>query len=345
MTQLSLKSAWFLTVALWACFTAQRPLLAQVTAKPAGAQALAPSVSELISLLQEIDPYRATEEAKGTVRVGGSTSMDALAHIWANGFNEFHKASKVEISAAESEEAFKMLLAKPSSIAMLSRPIRDEELASLKQQGLKDPVAFVVAKEALAVFVHKTNPVQQITGEQLRTVFTTTDADTPLNWSVMGATGDWASKPMHVISRTENSGTQVYLRDYVFGGSQMRTGVSAHSSNSEVLQAMNADPLAIAICGLKSVGSSVRPLGLAAGNTTIPSDDHAVLSGRYPLTRGMSVVVDMGQTDLDAKAAQEFVRFALCQSGQAAAISAGYFPVDLPLLRASLSKLQKDQLR
>ncbi len=352
MTQRSLHSAWLLSVAIWISLTVHQPLQAQVASKPSATQVVAaqpgvaPSVSELVSLLQAIDPYRATAEIKGTVRIGGSTSMDALAHIWANGFKEFHQSAKIEISAAESGEAFKILVAKPNSIVMLSRPVRDEELAELKKQGLKQPVAFVVAKEALAVFVHKSNPVQNLTGEQLRSVFTTGDSEkATLTWSALGATGDWAAKPIHVISRTENSGTQVYLREYVFGGSKMVTGVSAHSSNSEVLQALTADPLAIAICGLKSVGSSVRPLGLVAGNTIIPSDDHAVLNGQYPLTRALSVVVDMGQTDADAKAAQEFVHFALCQTGQAAAISATYFPVDLPLLRASLNKLQGDQLR
>lgn len=347
MTHQSLSLALSFVLALWSIAALYHPLRGQVAANPAGGQLTTnpPSVSELVNLLQSIDPYRAATEVKGTVRVAGSTSMDALAHIWASGFNEFHKAVKVEISAAESEETFKMLMEKPSSIAMLSRPVREEELAELKKKGLKDPVAFVVAKEALAVFVHKTNPVQYITGEQLRAVFTTSDGEAVPTWAKLGATGDWASKPIHVISRTEKSGTQIYLRDYVFGGSTLRPGISAFSSNSEVLHAMDADPLAIAICGLKSSGSSVRSLALVVGNTTIPSDDNSVLSGRYPITRAMSVVIDMGQSDADAKAAQEYVHFALCQAGQAATISATLFPVDLPLLRAGLNKLQGAQFR
>jgi ABC-type phosphate transport system substrate-binding protein len=116
-------------------------------------------------------------------------------------------------------------------------------------------------------------------------------------------------------------------------------------SNAETLAAVTADPLGIAICGLKSTGESVRALRLSTGNTSIPSDEHAVLSGQYPLTRPMTIVIDLGQTDANAKASQEYVHFALCQSGQAAAISASFFPVELPLLRASLHKLQGDQLR
>lgn len=306
------------------------------------------SVSEMVSLLKAVDPYLPPKDAKaltGTVKIHGSTSMDALAHVWASGFNEFHKGVKIEIAASGSFEAFEQLVANPSCVAMLSHPVRDDEVAALKEKGLKQPVAFVVAREALGVFVHKSNPVQSISGEQMRAVFTTNSKSEAPTWGQLGATGDWASKPIHVIARSETSGTQVYLRDFVFGGSTMREGVSKHVSNAETLTAVTADPLGIAICGLKSTGESVRALSLKSGNALIPSDEHAVLSGQYPLTRALTIVIDMGQTDANAKAAQEYLHFALCQSGQAAAIGASFFPVELPLLRASLHKLQGEQLR
>jgi phosphate transport system substrate-binding protein len=307
-----------------------------------------PSVSDMVAILKAVDPYLPPKDPNavtGSVKVHGSTSMDALAHVWASGFSEFHKAVKVEIAASGSFEAFEHLVANPSCVAMLSHPVRDAELAALKEKGLKQPVAFVVAREALGIFVHKTNPVQAITGEQMRAVFTTDAKGVVPTWGQLGATGDWANKPIHVIARSETSGTQVYLRDFVFGGSTMREGVSKHVSNAETLAAVTADPLGIAICGLKSTGASVRPLSLKAANNLIPSDEHAVLSGQYPLTRALTLVIDMGQSDANAKAAQEYVHFALCQSGQASAIGASFFPVDLPLLRASLHKLQGEQMR
>jgi len=319
------------------------------TASGKPGQPAQPSVSEMVALLKSVDPYLPPKNAKapltGNVKVHGSTSMDALAHVWASGFNEFHKGVKVEIGASGSFEAFEHLVANPSCAAMLSHPVRDEEVAALKEKGLKQPVAFVVAREALGIFVNKSNPVQSISGEQMRVVFTTDAKGETPTWEQLGATGEWASKPIHVIARSETSGTQVYLRDFVFGGSTMREGVSKHVSNAETLAAVTADPLGIAICGLKSTGELVRALSLKSGNNSIPSDEHAVLSGQYPLTRALTIVIDMGQTDANAKAAQEYVHFALCQSGQASAIGASYFPVELPMLRASLHKLQGEQFR
>lgn len=290
-------------------------------------------------MLQTIDPYRPMGDVKGAVNVFGSTSMDAMAHLWAHGFNEFHPAVKIEISAAGTADAMTKLLESPSGVAMLYRPIKDEELEELRKQGLKNPVAFVVAREALGVFVNATNPVQSISGEQLRAIFTAEKASSELNWSLLGASGEWSKKGINVVSRTENSGTQMFLQDFVFHDVALRVGKVAFDSNKEVVNAVAADPLSIAICGLHCGDNTAKPLQLTAGASVVPSDDHAILSGQYPLTRPMSIIIDLGQSTPEAKASQELVRYALCNEGQMRAIRAGFYPVDLPLLRAGMQKL------
>lgn len=303
------------------------------------------SLEQLTAMLQSIDPYHPDQEVRGMVNVYGSTSMDAMAHGWASGFKQFHQKAMVEINAAGSDETFEALVKNPSSVGMLSRPVRDEELAELKRRGLKEPAAFVVAREALGVFVHASNPVQTISGEQLRAVFTQEQAATRLTWSLLDAPPHFATQPLRVISRTPNSGTQRFLADFVFNASDLRDGVSEHVSNAEVLKAVSDDPLSIAICGLRSTGQSVKSLKLMAGATEVPSDDHAVLTGQYPLTRPMTIILDLGQTDAEAKASQEFVHYGMCQAGQAGAVLVGFFPVDLPLLRAGVQKLGTSHFR
>lgn len=304
------------------------------------------SVEKLAAMLQSIDPYRPTADIAGKVKVFGSTAMDAMAHGWAKGFKDFHKTAEVEVYAASPDETFQKMIENPGSIAMFSRPVKDEELEALKAKGIKNPTAFVVAREALGVFVNKTNPVSTISGEQLRAIFTAGGAsEADLKWNILGATDSWASQPIHVISRTENSGTQKFLADFVFCDCSLREGLSSHVSNSDVLKAVSIDPLSIAICGLRSTGPAVKPLQLTAGTSVVPSDDHAVFSGDYPLTRPLTLVIDMDANSPNAKAAQEFVHYALCQAGQAQAILVGFFPVDLPLLRAGLQKLGSTKFR
>ncbi|RMF40322.1 MAG: hypothetical protein D6753_11935 [Planctomycetota bacterium] len=302
------------------------------------------SVEQLTALLQTIDPYRPTREVRGTVRVYGSTSMDALAHGWAGGFKKFHPNVRVEITGTGYQETFDRLQQDPDGVGMIARPVTEAELAELKQRGLNAPHAFVVAREALGVFVHAQNPVQSISGEQLRQVFTM-DGPPGLTWGLLGAPGSWASQPIHIVSRVPNSGTQDFLANFVFKSAEMRPGVSEHVSNAQVLEVVREDPLAIAICGIRSKAEGVKALQLMAAGTAVPSDDQTILTGQYPLTRPLTLVVDLGQKTPDGLAAQEFVRYALCQSGQVQAVLVGFFPVDPPLLRAGLQKLDGSLVR
>ncbi|MEM8735454.1 MAG: substrate-binding domain-containing protein, partial [Planctomycetota bacterium] len=234
------------------------------------------SVEQCTAMLQSIDPYQPRVQVEGKVAVFGSTSMDAMAHGWSAGFKRFHREAEIVVSAAGSEATFDELIKNPSGVGMLSRPVTDKELDELKKKGLKQPVAFIVAREALGVFVHPDNPVKSISGQQLRAVFT---GEGEVTWGQLGATGEWASKPIHVISRGERSGTQKFLQDFVFAGSDLRPGVSAHASNAEVIKAISDDALAIGICGLRSNHKSVKPLQLMSGASVVPSDDHAILTG------------------------------------------------------------------
>ncbi len=84
-------------------------------------------------------------------------------------------------------------------------------------------------------------------------------------------------------------------------------------------------------------GNEARPLQLQAGGNLIPSDDLAILTGQYPLVRPLSIVVDLGNPD--RARIVEFLRYILSQSGQAENVLAGYFPVDLPRLRAEIAEL------
>ncbi len=125
----------------------------------------------------------------------------------------------------------------------------------------------------------------------------------------------------------------------------MRDCEKQFPSNAQVLEAVGIDPNAIAICGMRSTGDNVKMLHLWHNGIRIASDDLSVMTGKYPFTRPLTLVVDMGQDSSQAKAAQEFLRFSLCRAGQTQTILVGYFPVDLPLLRAGIEKLEDATVR
>ncbi len=338
-----LKPLFCLTVGLLACWS--QPLYGQSNAQGTAPSGTSDTTAQLNAMIAAIAPYRPVKDATAEIRVFGSSSMDVLAHGWATGFKAFHKSSAVQIQGSSSEQAFASLLESPSGIAMLSRPVTDEELAGLKKRGLANPVAIPVAREALAVYVHETNPVAAITGKQLKAIFTENSSAQSLNWSMLGASGNWSTQPIHLISRTQRCGTQTFLRDFVFGSAKMRSGKSEHTSNALVLEEVRKDPYAIAICGKRSKSSKVKMLQLTAGNQVVPSDDAAILNGQYPLTRPLTLVIDADRSDPQAVASQEFVRYALGQQGQVETLIDGFYPIEANVMRAGLAKLGSSQIR
>lgn len=297
------------------------------------------SVHEIRAALDSIHPYLPKAQVSSEIDIFGSTSMDSLAHGWAVGFKKFHPSSTVVISAEGSETVFDRLAEKPESIGMLSRPVTQEDLLKLKEKGLKRPVAVMVAREALGIFVNDSNPVNSISYPQLVKLFCGEHGSEPPTWGSVGVTGDFAKQSVVLVGRENNSGTHTFIKDFIFRGLNFRDSQTTFESNTDVIGAVEKDPHAIAITGLKSGAHGAKSLHLILNKAAIPSDDHSILVGHYPLTRPMTLVLDVGRNDKTAIANREFVRYALGQGGQMQAILSGFFPFDPPLLRGQLHKI------
>ncbi len=297
-----------------------------------------PSVHEIRFLLESIDPYLPSREVTGGVDVFASTTMDALAHGWAAGFKHFHPKAKIAISDEGSGAVFERLLKVPTGVGMVSRHVSDEEL---QKSGLRQPVGIVICHEALGVFVHKDNPLESISFDELATLYCADSDDKPVTWKAVGVTGPMADQPVHVIGRNKGSGSQRFVSQHLFRSRTLRGLAESYSSNAKLVQAVQEDPLAIAICGMKCGGHDVKTLHLREKSNVIPDDDHAILLGRYPLTRPLTLVLDAGSADPKARSSREFVRYALSRAGQLQTIPAGFFPLDPATLRGELLKVQE----
>ena len=297
------------------------------------------SVEELRAVLRSIHPYLPASEVKTEIDIFGSTSMDGLAHGWAVSFKDFHPQATIVISAEGSETTFERLAKNPSSIGMLSRPVTEADLVELKNRGLKEPVAVMIARNALGVFVHESNPLESISYSQLVGLFCAEGEAEKATWGSIGLTGEFAESPVNLISRDSKSGTRVFLEEFVFGGKTMRAATTTADSNAKLIAELEKNPLGIAISDLKCGSHGARLLQLRADKVMIPSDEHSILVGRYPLTRPLTLVLDVGQKSEKTAANREFVRYALSHAGQMQAILSGFFPFDPPTLRAQLLKV------
>lgn len=299
------------------------------------------SVEEIRALLRAINPYLPQQKITTEVDLFGSTSMDAMAHNWATAFKRFHPEATVTISAKGTESVFEELGKKPGSIGMMSRPVSPEDLDRLKSLGLKNPVAVQVARDALGVYVNESNPLTVISYPQLVQLFCQADNNDPVTWGRVGVTGPLADQPVHVVGRPKSSGTRTFIDKYLFHKHQLRAMEQELSSNAEAIEAVSQNPQAITIGELKISKQGVRRLKLRDNDEILDADDHQVLLGRYPITRPMTLVFDLGNAET-AGVNCEFIRFTLSREGQTKAILAGLFPYDPPTLRAQMAKLEQE---
>lgn len=333
---MNLKFLHFAAIALLTLPVTSSVALAQENSEQA-------SVQEIRSILESIRPYLPAGEVKTEIDIFGSTSMDTLAHGWAAGFNNFHPESKVVISAEGSERVFDRIAKKPSSIAMLSRPVTEADIALLKEKGMKQPVAVMVAREAIGVFVHSDNPLDSIDYDSLKSLFCGNGESKQATWTAAGLAGNYEKKPVVTVGRGKESGTHTYLQDYLFRGQIMNESVQRADSNYQVVSKVAANPFAIAISGLRCGGHKAKLLNLKSNGEVIPTDDRSLLLGKYPLMRPLCLVLDMGATSEAVRGNREFVLYALSQAGQTQAILAGFFPFDPPTLLGQVEKVNFDR--
>ncbi|MBM3573708.1 MAG: phosphate-binding protein, partial [Alphaproteobacteria bacterium] len=156
------------------------------------------------ALAQQLDPnlkdYKPISGVSGSLKSIGSDTLNNLMTLWAEGFRAAHPNVKIEIEGKGSSTAPPALIAGTAKFGPMSRPMKGAETDEFEKKFGYKPSIVRGAVDALAVFVHKDNPIQCMTLRQIDAVFSKTrkggankDAVT---WGDIGLTGEWASRPI-----------------------------------------------------------------------------------------------------------------------------------------------------
>lgn len=164
-----------------------------------------------------IPAYVKTTGVSGNLSSVGSDTLANLMTLWAEGYKKEYPNVNIQIQAAGSATAPPALTEGTSNLGPMSRKMKDTELAAFEQKYGYKPTAIPVAVDALAVFVHKDNPIQHLTMEQVDAIFSSTrlcgaKADVK-TWGDLGVTGDLANKPVQLFGRNSVSGTYGYFKE------------------------------------------------------------------------------------------------------------------------------------
>jgi phosphate transport system substrate-binding protein len=284
----------------------------------------------------QVDPnlpaYRAAPGVSGNLISIGSDTLNNLMTLWAEGFRSFYPNVSIQIQGAGSGTAPPALVQGTAQFGPMSRPMRGTEVQEFERRYGYPPTPIRGAIDALAVFVHRDNPIQCLSLQQVDAIFSSTrrgGAPAPINtWGQLGLTGEWANRPIALYGRNSASGTYGYFKDVALFGGDYRPEVREQPGSATVIQGVATDIGAIGYSGIGYATADVRavPIRGQDGNCYAPTPQHAG-SGDYPIARFLYVYVNRNPNQPLDPLRAEFIRFVYSREGQQAVVRAGYIPV------------------
>ena len=307
--------------------------LAATTAAQAGPVEVEASVPE----------YKTVAGVSGNLNSIGSDTLNNLMTFWAEGFKAKYPNVKVQIEGKGSATAPPALIEGTAQIGPMSRAMKREEISAFEKRYGYKPTEIKVAIDALAVFVHKDNPVKGLTLKQVDGLFSSTRkmGGAPIaTWSDAGVTGAPGAKPVSLYGRNSASGTYGYFKEFALKKGDFLPTVKEQPGSSTVVQGVANDAAGIGYSGIGYITPGVKalPLGVKEGKYVEPTYENC-LTGDYPLSRFLYVYVNRAPGKRLDPLVEEFVKFIASQEGQRIVVKDGYFPLTGELAKEARTSL------
>lgn len=285
----------------------------------------------------QVDPalpdYKAVSGVSGSLKSIGSDTLNNLMTLWAEGYNGMYPNVKIEIEGKGSSTAPPALIAGTSQFGPMSRPMKSKEVDQFEKKYGYKPLAVRSAIDALAVYVHKDNPIECLTLQQIDAVFSKTrnggSNKDIASWGDAGLKGDWAARPISIYGRNSASGTYGYFKEVALFNGDYKDSVKEQPGSSTVVQGVASDIAGIGYSGVGYKTADVKFVALSAGPGQpcyTPTAEHAS-SGAYPISRFLYIYVNKNPNEAMDPLRGEFIKFIYSKQGQQAVVKDGYFPV------------------
>jgi phosphate transport system substrate-binding protein len=255
----------------------------------------------------------------------GSDTLVNLALAWAEKYHALHPEVEISVTGGGSGTGIAALINKTVDIANASREIKPEELKQAKTNGV-NPIEYIVARDAIAIVVNPSNPVSQLTIQQLSDIY----SGKINNWIEVGG----EDRVIVRLSRETNSGTHVFFLENVIrlGKTDNKTLFATDTlllPSSEGITAETRDnPNAIGYDGLGYVTPEVKVVAVGGSETEpfiMPSAE-TVNNGQYPIARDLYMYTDGQPTG----AILDYINWIMTPEAQNIVTDLGFVPIKSP---------------
>ncbi len=296
----------------------------------------------------EVDPslpgYQKTSGVSGNLNSIGSDTLNNLMTYWAEKFRETYPNVNVQIEGKGSSTAPPALIEATSQLGPMSRKMKSKEIDAFEAKFGYKPTQVRVAVDALAVFVHKDNPIKGLNLAQIDAAFSKTQKRGSKNaktWGDLGLTGDWANRPISLFGRNSASGTYGFFKKVALGKGDYKNEVKEQPGSASVVLGVSVDRFGMGYSGIGYRTAGVRALPLSeSGSSFVEPSSANALSGDYPLARFLYVYVNKAPNKPLDNLTLEFLKFVLSKEGQEIVVKGGYFPMPASVASEDLTALQ-----
>ena len=257
-----------------------------------------------------------TSLAGKAITIKGSDTMVILNQRWAENYMNNHPGAVVQVTGGGSGVGISALINGTTEICASSREMKDSEKAKLRERWNTTGKEIPVAKDGVTVYLNASNPVSELSLEQLKNIYTRKVK----NWRDLGG----PDAPILLYGRESSSGTYVFFKDTVLLGADFAPETQTMPGTAGIVNAVAKDPNGIGYGGV-AYASGVKHLKLKktpGGSASDPTEEN-VKSGVYPLSRDLFFYLKQSPTG-DLK---KFIDWVLSPAGQEIVTKVGYFPV------------------
>ncbi|MDH5299819.1 MAG: phosphate ABC transporter substrate-binding protein PstS family protein [Gammaproteobacteria bacterium] len=297
-----------------------------------------------------VDPalpeYKTASGVSGNLSSVGSDTLANLMTLWAEDFKRLYPNVNIQIQAAGSSTAAPALTEGTSNFGPMSRAMKAGEIEAFEKRHGYKPMQIPVAIDALAVFVHKDNPIKGLTIPQVDAIFSSTrkcgHGSEIGTWGDLGMKGSWETRRIQLYGRNSVSGTYGYFKDKALCEGDFKNGVNEQPGSASVVQSVSTSLNGIGYSGIgyRTSGVKAVPMAKKEGAPFIAATPENAEKGSYPLSRFLYVYVNKAPNKPLSPMEREFIKLMLSKQGQEIVVKDGYIPLPAKAVNKILQNIK-----
>jgi phosphate transport system substrate-binding protein len=263
-----------------------------------------------------------TAQARTVIQNKGSDTLVNVAQAWAEEYQKVKPDVAIAVSGGGSGTGIAAMINGTVDIANASRAMKEKEI-KLAKDGGQDPVEHVVGYDALAVFLHNDNPINELSIEQLADIYGRKGK--ARKWSDLGVkVPGCGSDEIIVVSRQNNSGTYAYFKKAVLGKKgKYRSGTLDMHGSKDVVDLVEKTPCAIGYSGLAYATDHIKMACISKdGAKCVSPSVPTAVDRSYPIARPLFMYTN-GTPKGDIK---DYLDWIMSDTGQCIIFNKGYAP-------------------